>query len=223
MKKYLISFLIALGLHMSLFFLPQSEIADEEYMETLFDLQLMNEEEPPKVAAPKKVSPPPPPKVQKKIVEPPPPVEPLPELDEPAEEEVVVEKKIEPVIEPVVEPQPQPSPVKVAAKPANTSVGPTLVNVNSLDNASFKPFGNKKPVYPSLARKAGIEGWVKIKVLVNEKGKVIKAEVIDYSGHSAFKQSTLAVAKKWRFPAPISKAKRVQTWYTKKVGFILND
>lgn len=55
------------------------------------------------------------------------------------------------------------------------------------------------PKYPDLAREAGIEGTVRVKVLVAEDGKVIDASVISSDVTAAMEASAVAAALKCRF------------------------
>jgi protein TonB len=57
----------------------------------------------------------------------------------------------------------------------------------------------EQPVYPPLARDAGIEGTVAIKVLVDEKGKVVSAEVLQSDVTPAMERAALDAAKKCKF------------------------
>ena len=54
-------------------------------------------------------------------------------------------------------------------KPTNDRVVPE----SKLDNPNVIPFGNKRPIYPKVARDRGIEGFVKFKLLVDQAGKVV--------------------------------------------------
>ncbi|MFQ5511313.1 MAG: energy transducer TonB [Candidatus Krumholzibacteriia bacterium] len=55
------------------------------------------------------------------------------------------------------------------------------------------------PVYPDLAREAGIEGTVRVKVLVAEDGKVMTAELISSDVTVALVKAALRAARKCRF------------------------
>ena len=55
------------------------------------------------------------------------------------------------------------------------------------------------PVYPDLAREAGIEGTVRVKVLVAEDGKVLSAELISSDVTPAMEKAALVAARKCRF------------------------
>lgn len=54
-----------------------------------------------------------------------------------------------------------------------------------------------KPVYPPEAKKKGIEGLVRINVVVNTKGEVTGTEVL--SGPEELRASALEAVKQWRY------------------------
>lgn len=56
-----------------------------------------------------------------------------------------------------------------------------------------------QPPYPPLAREAGIEGTVAVRVLVNEEGKVIAADILQSDVTPAMEKAALEAAKKCRF------------------------
>jgi TonB family protein len=61
------------------------------------------------------------------------------------------------------------------------------------------------PSYPPLAQAARIEGIVKIKISINEKGEVVDATAL--SGHEMLKHAAVENVKAWKFtPAPGAKA-----------------
>ena len=55
----------------------------------------------------------------------------------------------------------------------------------------------KVPSFPPLARRARIEGKVKLSILVNPEGNMECIKVI--SGHAMLNASAVDAAKKWRF------------------------
>jgi protein TonB len=57
----------------------------------------------------------------------------------------------------------------------------------------------EQPDYPPLARDAGIEGTVAIKVLVDEHGKVVEAQVLSSDVTPAMERAALAAARKCKF------------------------
>lgn len=57
----------------------------------------------------------------------------------------------------------------------------------------------EKPVYPALARQAGIEGRVVVKVVIDKAGKVIEASVLSSDVTPSMEKSALQAARKCRF------------------------
>ena len=53
------------------------------------------------------------------------------------------------------------------------------------------------PVYPEMARKARIEGIVKLRVFVNESGRVDRLESV--SGHPFLVQAAMDAVRRWRW------------------------
>jgi protein TonB len=56
------------------------------------------------------------------------------------------------------------------------------------------------PVYPHLARRSGIEGKVKVDVVIDEKGGVVSATVMESSGRRDFDMAACRTIKReWRY------------------------
>jgi len=78
-----------------------------------------------------------------------------------------------------------------------------LDNVSSLSppkSTVFNPLYNPKPIYPRIARAAGIEGYVIVELLINEKGRIKTFSILKTVGHQQFALSTAKAIKRWRFP-----------------------
>lgn len=59
-----------------------------------------------------------------------------------------------------------------------------------------------QPVYPAIAKAAGVEGTVKVNVLVSESGNVVSAEVLD--GPQLLRDAALDAARQWQYkPAEV--------------------
>ena len=78
------------------------------------------------------------------------------------------------------------------------------------------------PGYPTLAREAGIEGTVRIKVLVSADGKVVTAEILSSDVTPAMEQSALAAAKKCRFKPAKQRTQPVKANVVIPFSFRLN-
>jgi len=79
----------------------------------------------------------------------------------------------------------------------------------------------RHPVYPSFARRRGLEGHVTVKLLIDEEGRVQQANVLEVKGHPGFRRAVLRVASSWRFTPPRHRGRRVRVWAVKTVRFDL--
>lgn len=79
---------------------------------------------------------------------------------------------------------------------------------------SEKPVVLKRvePIYPELARKAGIEGMVVVKVLISTKGDVEKVQVI--KSHPMLDDAAVAAAKQFKFKPGKQRDRFVKVWMT---------
>lgn len=80
-----------------------------------------------------------------------------------------------------------------------------------------------KPKYPDIARKAGIEGMVILKILVDVDGKVIDAKVLKSLGNVGCDESAIEAAKKCLFEPALQRDKPVRVWVSYPVRFVLKD
>jgi len=78
-----------------------------------------------------------------------------------------------------------------------------------------------KPSYPEIARLAGIEGTVYLKVLVDEKGNVEKTKV-EQGAKEILDNSALQAAKKAKFSPAMLNNKPVKVWVILPVAFKLD-
>ncbi|MHB8581258.1 MAG: energy transducer TonB [Ignavibacteriaceae bacterium] len=79
-----------------------------------------------------------------------------------------------------------------------------------------------RPEYPDLAKRAGIEGTVYVKILVNKQGKPIKAVVIK-SDSEVFNQPAVNAAMKFVFTPAIQHKSPVMVWVVIPFRFKLNQ
>lgn len=102
---------------------------------------------------------------------------------------------------------------------------PTELPVTEIPEIAEKmpiPVSVETPVYPELAERAGIEGRVWVKVLVDEQGFVRQAVIAKASGTSAgFEEAALAAAMNNRYRPALQNGRPVMVWLTYKVDFEL--
>ena len=78
-----------------------------------------------------------------------------------------------------------------------------------------------KPTYPRLCRKAGIEGKVIIKVLLDKEGNVVKAKIAKSSGIESLDRAALEVAPKNKFSPALQNSIPIPLWVSYTVQFRL--
>ena len=55
------------------------------------------------------------------------------------------------------------------------------------------------PIYPARAKRQGIEGWVRVKFLVQQNGRVTRVEILEAVPENLFDKSVLRCVRQWRF------------------------
>jgi protein TonB len=78
------------------------------------------------------------------------------------------------------------------------------------------------PTYPDLAREAGIEGTVRVKVLVGTDGKVINVSLMSSDVTPAMEKAALDAAKKCRFKPAKQRTQPVKAHVVVPFSFRLN-
>lgn len=112
------------------------------------------------------------------------PPQPLPVLTAPAESPALVAAP---------PPLPEPPPPQPIALPA----APPVVITEPIFNADY--LDNPAPEYPRLSRRAGEQGRVLLRVLVNAAGRAQDVEVRTSSGFLRLDQSARDTVRAWRF------------------------
>lgn len=91
----------------------------------------------------------------------------------------------------------------------------------SVDSAP-KVIKRSSIVYPELARKQGISGYVLLNVLIDENGRVEDATIIEAKPKDIFDLSATNSIRKWKFEPATYMGKKVKVWATQKITFKLN-
>jgi len=169
------------------------------------------EEKPPKPPEPRKQPPLPPPPPPKEMS---PPSRPKIEITAPP-----LQLDINPHLSrgPLVEAPPAP-PLKTASltgpRPA-ASLGPP--------NRSPLVAVRVPPAYPYFARLRGLEGWVRVRILVDEQGQVKQAEVVRAEPPGVFEDAVLSAVRRWRFRPGLEQGRCVSAWMETTVRFKLEE
>lgn len=121
--------------------------------------------------------------------------------------------------------EPQFDPIEYASE-ANIE---KIVNALLAKQDTFVPYDegpviiNKfQPVYPSLAKKAGLEGVVWLKAWIDPEGTVRDVSIVNSSEKDAgFEEAAIEAAYKTTWKPAIANGQPVALWITYKVEFIL--
>jgi protein TonB len=84
-----------------------------------------------------------------------------------------------------------------------------------------QPVSIPKPQYPELARKAGIEGTVVVKALVDVNGSIAEVKILKSSGNQMLDQAALIAAKHATFSPARMRDRFVQVWVSIPIRFTL--
>ncbi|OYD16560.1 hypothetical protein CH330_02485 [candidate division WOR-3 bacterium JGI_Cruoil_03_51_56] len=85
-----------------------------------------------------------------------------------------------------------------------------------------KPVSIPTPVYPELARQAGIEGETVVKALVGIDGSVIDAKILKSSGNQPLDAAARKAAMKAKFTPAKQRDKPVRVWVSMPYRFMLH-
>lgn len=176
------------------------------------------------------------------LINPPPKKEelPPPELPKPPPKKVELVKQ-KPIVQP--QPQPAPAPVLVAEAPVVSAAEPVAPPPQPVIEAPAElvvevPVKPAQPVmmsselslacpqrtppdYPANSRRLGEQGQVKLKVELDETGRVTSASVAESSGYKRLDAAGLAAVKSWRCNAATRDGKAVRAVALQPFDFIL--
>ena len=80
---------------------------------------------------------------------------------------------------------------------------------------------NPKPAYPALAKRMGLEGAVRLKVLISREGSALKIEIAQSSGHEILDKAATEAVRNWRFTPAHQGDSPVDEWVQVPVVFRL--
>lgn len=76
--------------------------------------------------------------------------------------------------------------------------GGGIYNAGQLDEP-LAAIAKAPPIYPPAAKRRSIEGWIKVKFLIDEQGQVGRISVLDAAPEGVFDQAVLRCISGWRF------------------------
>lgn len=82
---------------------------------------------------------------------------------------------------------------------------------------------NHRPIYPKIAKQAGLTGKVTVMALVDKKGDVKDAKVLKSSGIPSLDDAAVKAARKNKFKPGIQNGRPIACWVSYDVDFTLNE
>jgi protein TonB len=89
--------------------------------------------------------------------------------------------------------------------------------------ARLRPTEAPPPLYPPHCRRMGIEGRVRVRVLVGERGRPLEVKVEQGSGNTSLDEAALAAVRRWRFEPARRDGEPVRAWAVVPIEFKLID
>lgn len=99
---------------------------------------------------------------------------------------------------------------------------PEIFDSAALDKP-LTPLAQSPFIYPMRAKRLGLEGWVKIKLLISKQGDVEQVIVIDAEPKDLFESTVERGVKMWRFSPGTVDGEPVRSWVTTTVRFELES
>ncbi len=150
----------------------------------------------------------------------------------PEAQEVIPEPEI-PVVTPEITQQqvidnPMPEieiPPDVVAVPAEVPSDTALVATEPAGQSAqeLKTRTRTDPIYPPASRRAGEEGMVRLRILVDERGMPREVQIAKGSGFARLDQAAIDAVRKWRFVAATNGSQSVAAWTQVAVTFRLTS
>lgn len=107
-----------------------------------------------------------------------------------------------------------------AARPAADASAPVRVGGNIKPPRKLK---DRKPVYPTSMRDAGLEGIVPIDALIGKDGTVVSVRVVSAQVHPEFAIAAIDAVRQWIFSPTLLNGDAIEVWMTVSVRFSLED
>lgn len=167
------------------------------------------------------------------VVEAPPIVEPIKAVfidSPPAEPEPYVPPETPPVAQQPVVDVPLPdippitTPVETITVPPATEVPPSTEPSTPavIEAKSLSVTRRVEPVYPPASRRLDEHGAVRLKVLVDERGRPREVQIAKSSGFDRLDQAAVAAVRRWQFSPAMQESRAVTAWTQVNVVFQLN-
>ena len=139
--------------------------------------------------------------------------------------EKVIEKSIAKIKKPIINSKRKKFKKKNELKKQKENTFVEKRKATTLVQANSRPYRleNPKPVYPSAARRRGMQGIVLLSLVVNENGLVDNISVERSSGFKVLDRSAVASVRQWRFMPASRGGLNIPSVIEIPIKFILDD
>lgn len=163
------------------------------------------------------------------VVEAPPIAEPIKAViieSPPVEPEPYVPPETPPVAQqPVVEvPLPEIPPVETITVPPAKEVPPSVEPSTApvMEAKSLSVTRRVEPVYPPASRRLDEHGVVRLRILVDERGRPREVQIAKSSGFDRLDEAAVTAVRRWQFSPAMRESRAVTAWTQVNVLFQLN-
>ena len=95
-----------------------------------------------------------------------------------------------------------------------------IFGIGEIDHP-LTPLAQIPPIYPMRARRRGIEGWVKVRFIVDKEGRVDDISIVESHPRNIFDAPVIRCVSAWRFTPGTVGGVPVKTWVQTSIHFEL--
>jgi len=99
---------------------------------------------------------------------------------------------------------------------------PDIFDSEALDRP-LTPLAQSPFIYPLRAKRLGIEGWVKVKLLISRDGTVEQVHILDAEPADMFEGTVDRGIRRWRFTPGTVQGEAVRSWVVTTIRFELES
>lgn len=97
-----------------------------------------------------------------------------------------------------------------------------VYSLKEVDNVP-KSLKSVRPVYPEYARNMRIEGFVQVRFILDDKGKIVNPKVVKAEPVDVFENAALNAVNQWKFQPAKKDGKNVNVAMVVKLNFKLDE
>jgi len=105
---------------------------------------------------------------------------------------------------------------------ADVAPVPDVFDSDALDRP-LTPLAQSPFIYPLRAKRLGIEGWVKVKLLISTQGAVEQVHILEAQPPEMFETTVERGIRRWRFTPGTVQGKPVRSWVVTTIRFELES